>query len=148
MINLAVINLKTFLKKAMKIIITILIFAMIIKFALLIYYTFNNFDIESFSINSNIEMIKNNITISKYFEECKYGKNDELKKILVAQLAVFLGSEEEIMEKENQEDVIEFDTVLNEQSTENTVAQIQEEAKQEEGQSQIENPRNDCIRSK
>lgn len=109
MINLAVINLKTLGKKITKIIIVILAFAMIIKFTKILYGMTKKFDLENLKLNSNIGMLKNNLAISKGFEKNETNKDSELKKILVAQLAVFSGAEEEIMEKENQEEVLEFE---------------------------------------
>ena len=116
MINLAVINLKTLLRKIGKIIIVILVFAMSIKFVKIVYNYTQKFDFENMKLTSNIGMIKNNISISKYYENNSKENKSELKKILVAQLAVFTGAEEEIMEKENQEEVLEFeDKVINEE---------------------------------
>lgn len=109
MINLAVINLKTLGKKITKIIIVILAFAMIIKFTKILYGMTKKFDLENLKLNSNIGILKNNLAISKGFEKNETNKDSELKKILVAQLAVFSGAEEEIMEKENQEEVLEFE---------------------------------------
>ena len=115
MIHLAVINLKTLFKRLMKIIIVILMVAMMIKFVKMAYYFVRNFDLENIKLNSHIEMIKNNVAIAKSFETKKTNTDSELKKILVAQLAVFSGAEEEIMEQENQEEVLEF------QKTDDTV---------------------------
>lgn len=115
MIHLAVINLKTIFRKLMKIIIVILVIAMMIKFVRIGYYFVKNFDLENIKLTSNVEMIKNNVAIAKSFETEKTNKDSELKKILVAQLAVFSGAEEEIMEQENQEEVVEF------QKTDDTV---------------------------
>ncbi len=111
MINLAVINLKMCLKKLMKIIIAMLVFAMIIKFGKILYQTCRKIDLGSLQKNSNIGIVRQNMAISQYFEKEKNKNESELKKILVAQLAVFSGSEEEIMEKENQEEVLEFEEV-------------------------------------
>ena len=112
MFNVAVINLKTLVKKFMKIIIVILVVAMIIKFSNIIYGKVKSFDFEKFQVDTNIEMLKNNIAIFRFFDSD--GKNDsELKKILVAELAVFSGAEEEIMEQENMEEVLEFQDLKN-----------------------------------
>lgn len=114
MINLAVINLKGCLRKVIKIIIAILVFAMIIKIGMMVYNASKNFNLKNLEIQSNINMIKNNLTISKCFEHREETKKSGLKKILVAELAVFSGAEEEIMEKENQEEVLEFENIQNE----------------------------------
>lgn len=128
MINLAVINLKTFGKKITKIIIVILAFAMIIKFTKILYSMTKKFDLENLKWNSNIGIMKNNLALSKGFEKEETRKESELKKILVAQLAVFSGAEEEIMEKENQEEVLEFeDTNVTTEVPENVVEPKTEE---------------------
>jgi len=111
MINLAVINLKILIKNAIKIIVIISIVAMIIKFSFLVYNNAKNFDVHDFEISNNIEIIKSNIAISKSFDVDNKSKKSELKKILVAELAIFSGAEEEIMEKENQEEVLEFENI-------------------------------------
>lgn len=125
MINLAVINLKTLFKRTIKIIVAILILAMIIKFVSVIYHASLNFHIKDLELKSNIGMIQNNLAISKYFESEKENQNSELKKLLVAQLAVFLGSEEEMMEKENREEVLEFEDMN--QVEENTVKTVEQQ---------------------
>lgn len=131
MINLAVINLKTLLKKIVKIIIAILVFAMIIKFVKVMYSTTKNLDFENMKLNNNIGMIKNNLAISKCFEATENEKDSELKKILVAELAVFSGAEEEIMEKENQEEVLEFEDIANIENNEVIAEEKPEEVKEE-----------------
>ena len=110
MINLAVINLKVLLKKIMQIISAILILAMVIKIGMIVYRKCKDFNLEEFGMQSNISMIKNNLTIAKCFENNDETTKSGLKKILVAELAVFSGAEEEIMEKENQEEVLEFES--------------------------------------
>lgn len=93
MINLAVINLKTLIRKTIKIIIAILVIAMIFKFVKIIYNGIKKFDIENLTSRNSI--INENLAISDYFEsEEKKKKSSGLKKILVAQLAVFSGAEE------------------------------------------------------
>lgn len=132
MINLAVINLKTLLKKIMKIIIVVLVFAMLIKFSKIMYQFSQKFDWKEFGLKSNISMIKNNLSVSHYFEEDKKSKTSELKKILVAELAVFSGAEEEMMEKENLEEVIEFENIESGQTPE---ISVKNEVTQEKNQS-------------
>lgn len=93
MINLAVINLKTLIKKIVQIIIAILVIAMIFKFVKLIYNGIKNFEIKN--IISKNSVINDNLVISNYFEtEDNTKKSSGLKKILVSQLAVFSGAEE------------------------------------------------------
>lgn len=136
MINLAVINLKTLLKKIMKVIVAILVLAMLIKFVSVIYNASEKFSIKDLELKNNIGMIQNNLAISKCFESEKENKNSELKKILVAQLAVFLGSEEEMMEKENREEVLEFEETdqLEENISEVVAQQETQEPTQEQPQ--------------
>lgn len=146
MINLAVINLKTLLKRIAKIIVAILVLAMVIKFVKILYQCSQEFEVKNLGLKSNLSMIKNNLNFSKFFEEDKKEKTSELKKILVAELAVFLGSEEEIMEKENQEEIIEFENIEKGQK-ENAVmqeAQVTQEATpepktQQQPSAQLEN---------
>lgn len=132
MVNLAVINLKTLLKKIIKIICLILVGAMIFKFALIIYNTAKNFNV--ITVKNKISMIKNNIAISEYFEKNENAYSSGFKKILVAELAVFTGAEEEIMERENQEEVLEFETLQ-----EVEVSNQTEETKKKEKVVNIEN---------
>lgn len=136
MINLAVINLKTLLKKILKIMVVILVFAMIIKFVKIVYSFGKNFDLESIKLNTHIGMIKSNLAIAKGFETNENKKDSELKKILVAQLAVFSGAEEEIMEKENQEEILEFEKVEENVPTENVPEEKSVEESQEPKQPQ------------
>lgn len=109
MVRLAVINLKTLLKSLMKVIVIVLVLAMVVKFSKLIYQGAKNFDLGSMSLKNSLEMMKDNVRISACFEKEQKEKRNDLKKILVAELAVFSGAEEEIMEKENQEEVLEFE---------------------------------------
>ena len=112
MVRLAVINLKGLLKSIMKVIAVLLIFAMIIKISKLMYHSVKKFDLESIILQNKLEMMNQNLNIAQSFQE-EPSEKSELKKILVAELAVFSGAEEEIMEKENQEEVLEFENVDN-----------------------------------
>ena len=118
MIRLAVINLKTLLKNIIKIIVIILIIAMMFKFAKLVYRMSQKFDKESFALQSHLRMIKSNLSFAKHFEQKEKEETSELKKILVAELAVFSGAEEEMMEKENQEEITAFEPAENHQTDE------------------------------
>ena len=109
MINLAVINLKSLIKKIIKIIIVALIVAMIFKF-INIFKT-ENYINKLFSKlkSSHVEIIEDSIGISNYLNSNDSSKKDSnLKKLLVSELAVF-STEDELMEKENQEEVTEFE---------------------------------------
>lgn len=135
MINLAVINLKSLLKKIVKMIGLVLVVAMIIKFVNVIYNAGKNF--EGVALSNKISMIKGNLAISKCFEKTENAYQSGFKKILVAELAVFSGAEEGLMEKENQEEILEFEDVEETQNIEkpeevlnieNEVARIQQPA--------------------
>lgn len=136
MINLAVINLKTLLKKIIKIMAIFLSLAMMIKFVQIVYQASQKFDIESFGLKNNLSMIQNNLNFSYSFEKNPENKTSELKKILVAELAVFSGAEEEIMEQENQEEVLDFENMDNTVTPENTPAPKEENKSTEQSQTQ------------
>lgn len=139
MINVAVINLKTLLKKLMKIIIVVVMIAMIIKFASIVYSKIKSFDFEKFKVDTNMEMLKNNIALFDYFESSE--KNgSELKKILVAELAVFSGAEEEIMEQENMEEVLEFEDLENQVEEQITETEVEGDVAQIEIQTNAQVP--------
>lgn len=108
MINLAVINLKTVVKKTIKLFIVSIIILMIIKFISLLKTEkyISNF-ISKFAIN-NENIINDTLLISKSINANNVKKESGLKKILVSELAAF-STEEELMEAENQEEVIEFE---------------------------------------
>ena len=109
MINLAVINLKSLIKKIIKIIIVALIATMIFKFINI--FKAGNFTSKFFSKfkSSHVEIIEETVGISNYFNNNKTSKKESnLKKLLVSELSVF-STEDELMEKENQEEVTEFE---------------------------------------
>lgn len=112
MVRLAVINLKGLVKGIMKVIAILLILAMVIKVSKLMYHAVKKFDLESIILQNKLEMMSQNLNIAQSFQE-EPSEKSELKKILVAELAVFSGAEEEIMEKENQEEVLEFENIEN-----------------------------------
>ena len=102
MINLAVINIKDiikFIKKAFFILSMIII--LIIFFRKISFVELKN------KIKFNSKAIDNNIAFSSYFNNQSKSEST-LKKILVSQFALF-SKEEELMEKENQEEVLEFE---------------------------------------
>lgn len=102
MINVAVINLKTLLKKLFKIIIAIFIIFLVIN-------TIKKFDVSwvKFSIPNVSNCIDDTVLLSLYFNKKESKEESGLKKILVSELVIF-STEEELMEKENQEEVTEF----------------------------------------
>ncbi len=130
MINLAVINLKTLLKRMVKIIFIILMIAMMFKLTQIVYQKASNR--KKIELQTNVSMIKDNLSVSYFFEKNESTKKSEWKKILVAELAIFSGAEEQMMEKENQEEVIEFENLDNQPIPEIAT----QEPKVEENQSQ------------
>ncbi len=102
MINVAVINLKTLIKKILKIIITIFVIFLVIN-------GIKRIDISliKFSIPNTLSCINDTVLLSSYFNKKESKEESGLKKILVSELVIF-STEEELMEKENQEEVVEF----------------------------------------
>ena len=94
MINLAVINLKGILKKIFKFIILIIIVVNNIK-----SINLDKINIFSTISEASTESIEKNISIAKYFEDGNKGKESNIKKILEGELALFLTTEEKLMEK-------------------------------------------------
>lgn len=118
MINLAVINLKTVIRKTIKLFIVLTTIFMIIKLiSLFKTEKYINSLISKFTVN-NKEIIEDTIIISKNMNSGNIKKESGLKKILVSELAIFR-TEEELMEDENQEEVVEFENLDN--SIQNTV---------------------------
>jgi len=107
MINLAVINLKNVFRGLIKIIIVAIIVTMIFKFVKIV--NFKNYINSLFSkVTYNyVGILESNISVSNYLNNKDVEKFSSLKKILVSELAVF-ATEEELMEKENQEEIIDF----------------------------------------
>lgn len=107
MINLAVINIKDILKILKKVIVIIIIGIFLIYFFGKIEFNIQSIK-NKFSFNS--KAIDDNILISNYYNTSSSKSESGLKKILVAEFALF-STEEELMEKENQEEVLEFENV-------------------------------------
>lgn len=116
--NIAVINLKTLIKAIFKILILLIILFLIINIIPKI-----NLPSINLSISDEINCIDDTIILSSYFKKNESKQESGLKKILVSELVIF-STEEELMEKENQEETIKFE------ETEET--QIQEENKTQE----------------
>ena len=127
MINLAVINLKTLIRKIMKIIIAILVVAMIIKFVRIIYTSIKKFDIENLSMQKSVNLINDNLAISNNFEKDeKHVQSSGLKKILASQLAVFSGSDEQKAEETNEGETVQIaDT---EEKIEDSISETENQA--------------------
>ncbi len=126
MINLAVINLKDIIKFFIKLFFIIIIIIIIFNVCNSIrkgnYVKVENLRHNIFSTHT--EIMDKTIILSKYFNspEISSQKESGIKKILVSELAIF-GTEEELMEKENQEEVTEFEDVGNNNQSDNTNAQ-------------------------
>lgn len=102
MINLAVINIKDIIKFMKK-----LLFVLGIIIILIIFFRKISFVELKNKIKFNSKAIDDNIAFSSYFNN-QTKSESALKKILVSQFALF-SKEEELMEKENQEEVLEFE---------------------------------------
>lgn len=116
--SIAVINLKSFLKKFLKIIIVFVI----ILFIILLFKKINFFSI---SIFNKFSLIDNNILLSSYLKN-DISKQEEsgMKKVLVSELSVF--NIQELMESENQEEVTEFNDEINNEESKSEEVDINE----------------------
>lgn len=116
--SIAVINLKSFLKKFLKIIIVFVI----ILFIILLFKKINFFSI---SIFNKFSFIDNNILLSSYLKN-DISKQEEsgMKKVLVSELSVF--NIQELMESENQEEVTEFNDEINNEESKSEEVDINE----------------------
>lgn len=108
MINVAVINLKTLIKNTIKIIVLIIVLLFILN-------SIKDIDVKkiNFSFLNNSNYIDSSIILSLYLNRDTKSESG-LKKVLISELAIF-STEEEIMEKENQEEVIEFNEDQNDE---------------------------------
>lgn len=115
MINLAVINIKDIIKILKTIFVGIILFFIVFNLLKKFDYT----KIENLKIKSSFyysKILNNNLVISKYFENGRENlKRSNIKKVLTSELSL-LASEEELMEKENQEEILEekFEENVNE----------------------------------
>ena len=108
MINVAVINLKNLIKGIIKIIIVTLFVTMIFKFIKIVKNENFFFKVLSKFNSSHVEIIGDTVEISNYLNDNQNKKqNSNLKKILISELS-FFSLEDELMEKENQEEIIDF----------------------------------------
>lgn len=106
MINLAVINIKDILKILKRIIFIILLCIFVVNFFGKIEF---NMDYIKNKFGFNNKIIDDNVLISNYYNNNSCKSESGLKKILVSEFALF-STEEELMEKENQEEVLEFES--------------------------------------
>ena len=115
MINLAVINIKDIIKILKTIFLGIILFFI----AFNLFKKFDYTKIENLKIKSSFyysKILNNTLVISKYFENGRENfKRSNIKKVLTSELSL-LASEEELMEKENQEEMLEekFEENVNE----------------------------------
>lgn len=110
MINLAVINIKDVFKILKKIVFAVLLVIFLVNFFGKIEL---NMEYVKSKISFNNKVIEDNIMISNYYHDNNSKKESGLKKILVSEFALF-SNEEELMEKENQEEVLEFENTSSE----------------------------------
>ena len=124
MINLAVINLKTLIKKILKIMVKLGIFIIIFISIKEIFVSKKNNNVDFLSdISFDYERIINStVLVFGHLNHSEIKKESSLKKMLVSELTIF-STEEELMEAENQEEVIEFS---NEEKSQNNEVAIQE----------------------
>ena len=106
MINLAVINLKEFIASLFKLIFTILIICIICKlFGNIKKGNYTDIkELKMIPVLDYSQIINRSMLISEYYNKEKIKKESGIKKILVSEFAI-LGTEEELMEKENQEEL-------------------------------------------
>lgn len=124
MINLAVINLKVFLKKISKIILILIILCVIVNIAKCINIKeFNLFSSISFASTDNIEK---NIIVAKYFDGSDKKEKSEIKKLLESELAIFSTTEEKLMEIENMEEVVDLENITGSSENEEKNAENKE----------------------
>ena len=112
MINLTVVNLKEIIKRLVKIIIATILVAMIFYFAQIIMGK-----IERISSNRNtskeyIKVMKSTFALFSFGDsDIKPNKVTNAKKIISSEIKL-LSNEETIMEQENQEEVVEFESKI------------------------------------
>lgn len=126
MINLAVINLKDIIKFIRNFFIGIIIFVILIKICGNIkngnYVEIQ--DLKEKSFFNYCKIFDRTLIISSYYKKSETTLNKSgIKKILGSELAI-LDAEEELMEKENQEEILEFENMLNIESVEEIKTEI------------------------
>lgn len=128
MINLAVISLKDITSFFKKIIIGIILFIFVLK--MIGNIKNGNYvkieDLKEKSFFDYCKIIDKTLIISEFYNNEKIVNESGIKKILVSELSI-LNAEEELMEKENQEEVIEFEEVEIEQQVDEKVETTNEE---------------------
>lgn len=136
MINLAVISLKDIINFVKRIIIGIIIMCFIFK--IIGNIKNGNYirieDLKEKSFFDYYKIIDDTLVISNYYNNNEKIINESgIKKILVSELSI-LDAEEELMEKENQEELVEFEESVTQNNSDNeNINQIEtEESKTEE----------------
>ncbi|MBR3613634.1 MAG: stage II sporulation protein P [Clostridia bacterium] len=140
MINLAVISIKDIINLIKKIIFAVIFFCIVCK----IFGSIKNGnyvkieELKTKFVYDYCDIIDQNLLISNYYNNNKIINNSGIKKILVSELSI-LATEEELMEKENQEEIIEFETINNKNGMEesNNIIESEDDSlnskKKEEG---------------
>lgn len=115
MINLAVISLREIIKFIKNIIISII--AIILIFCFLGKIKKGNYikieDLKEKSVFEFSKIIDKNILISNYYNNETVSKESGIKRLLCSELSILGAREEELMEKENQEEILEFENMDN-----------------------------------
>ena len=142
MINLAVISLKDIINFVKRIIIGIIIMCFIFK--IIGNIKNGNYvrieDLKEKSFFDYCKIIDDTLVISNYYNNNEKIINESgIKKILVSELSI-LDAEEELMEKENQEELVEFEESVTQNNSDNeNINQIEpEESKTEETKAEPE----------
>ena len=118
MINLAVINLKDIIRFIRNFFIGIIIFVILIKICGKVKdgNYINIDDLKEKSFFDYCKIIDNTLIISNYYQKSEVALHKSgIKKILGSEFAIL---ETELMEKENQEEVLEFEEILDIEKTE------------------------------
>lgn len=138
MVNLKVIRLKEIIKIIKKILVFSII-AIIVLNCIKIIGNKKIFHIEEIFKNQ-LSNIDKNILISNYFnnQEFKNTNTSGIKKILASELIIF-SQEYELMEKENQEETVDYiDTTIAKMENIDIIQEVEKEANNEEIQKEID----------
>lgn len=138
MVNLKVIRLKEIIKIIKKILVFSII-AIIVLNCIKIIGNKKIFHIEEI-LKNQLSNIDKNILISNYFnnQEFKNTNTSGIKKILASELIIF-SQEYELMEKENQEETVDYiDTTIAKMENIDIIQEVEKEANNEEIQKEID----------
>ena len=109
MINLAVINIKTILKKIRKIAIAVVCIAMAIKLFVIFYHVITQFDISSWISKSYVKLLEQNLSFETV-EETEKKEQKIFKQILVQELSIFAGTDVEDLTAKEEEKSFSVET--------------------------------------